>query len=241
MADVDIVARKQDGFTLRNGYPAYYITVQREYDANTVSILDAVNEAIAELNAGPLADAQLEMDLSFDASVHIRRAISLVKNNLGIGLVLAIGVLYFLMRSRRATFLVTATVPLSLLVAFVALRMFDKTLNVISLAGLAFAVGLVMDAAIVTLENLVQGSRRPDLTLLLDLPVETGLARAAKRSEPDRFERQKLDFFQRVRDAYLQIARQQPARVKVVDASLELDRVQEQISDILTPYLARSG
>ena len=96
-------------------------------------------------------------------------------------------------------------------------------------------------SAITTLENLVQGSRRPDLTLLLDLPVETGLARAAKRSEPDRFERQKLDFFQRVRDAYLQIARQQPARVKVVDASLELDRVQEQISDILTPCLAGSG
>lgn len=92
--------------------------------------------------------------------------------------------------------------------------------------------------AIATLENLVQGSRRPDLTLLLDLPVETGLARAAKRSEPDRFERQKLEFFQRVRDAYLQIARQQPGRVKVIDASPDLDRVQEQISDILMPYLA---
>ena len=95
-------------------------------------------------------------------------------------------------------------------------------------------------SAIATLENLVQGSRRPDLTLLLDLPVETGLARAARRSEPDRFERQKLEFFERVRQAYLEIARQQPARVKVVDASLELDRVQEQISAILTPYLAGS-
>jgi len=156
VADVEIVPRKQDGFTLRNGFPAYYITVQREYDANTVSILDGINEAIVELNAGPLADAGLAIDLSFDASVHIRRAISLVKNNLGMGLVLAIGVLYFLMRSRRATFLVTATVPLSLLVAFVALRIFDKSLNVISLAGLAFAVGLVMDAAIVTLENIVR-------------------------------------------------------------------------------------
>jgi multidrug efflux pump subunit AcrB len=156
VADVEIVARKQDGFTLRIGFPAYYITVQREYDANTVSILDGINEAIVELNAGPLADAQLEIDLSFDASVHIRRAIALVKNNLGLGLVLAIGVLYFLMRSRRATFLVTATVPLSLLVAFVALRLFDKSLNVISLAGLAFSVGLVMDAAIVTLENIVR-------------------------------------------------------------------------------------
>ncbi|HEX5786984.1 MAG TPA: efflux RND transporter permease subunit, partial [Woeseiaceae bacterium] len=156
VADVAVVPRKQDGFTLRNGYPAYYITVQREYDANTVEILDGVNAVIAELNAGPLAAAGLEMDLSFDASVHIRRAIALVKSNLGMGLVLAVGILYFLMRSRRATFLVTATVPLSLLVAFLALRLFDKSLNVISLAGLAFAVGLVMDAAIVTLENIVR-------------------------------------------------------------------------------------
>ena len=156
VADVEIVPRKQDGFTLRNGYPAYYITVQREYDANTVSILDGVNAAIVELNDGPLKEAGLEIDLSFDASVHIRRAIALVRSNLGIGLFLAIGILYFLMRSRRATFLVTATVPLSLLVAFVALRLFDKSLNIISLAGLAFAVGLVMDAAIVTLENIVR-------------------------------------------------------------------------------------
>jgi len=164
VADVDIVPRKLDGFTLRNGYPAYYITIQRAYDANTVSILDEVNLAIDELNAGPLAGAGLEMDLSFDASVHIRRAIALVRSNLGIGLILAVGVLYFLMRSRRATFLVTATVPLSLLVAFVALRLFDKSLNVISLAGLAFSVGLVMDAAIVTLENIVR-CRRAGLEL----------------------------------------------------------------------------
>jgi multidrug efflux pump subunit AcrB len=156
VADVEIVPRKQDGFTLRNGFPAYYITVQREYDANTVSILDGVNEAIVELNAGPLAEAGLEIDLSFDASVHIRRAIALVRSNLGLGLVLAVGILYFLMRNRRATLLVAATVPLALLVAFVALSAFDKSLNVISLAGLAFAVGLVMDAAIITLENIVR-------------------------------------------------------------------------------------
>jgi len=159
VADVEVVPRKQDGFTLRNGYPAYYITVDRDYDANTVAILDEVNKAIVEINESVLHEAGLEMDLSFDASVHIRRAIALVKNNLGLGLLLAVGILYFLMRSRRATFLVTATVPLSVLVAFVALRLFDKSLNVISLAGLAFSVGLVMDAAIVTLENIVRCRR----------------------------------------------------------------------------------
>ncbi|MEJ2298368.1 MAG: efflux RND transporter permease subunit, partial [Woeseiaceae bacterium] len=163
VADVDIVPRKQDGFTLRNGYPAYYLTVDRDYDANTVAILDEVNKAIVELNDNVLRDEGLEMDLSFDASVHIRRAIALVRSNLGLGLVLAVGILYFLMRSRRATFLVTATVPLSVLVAFVALRLFDKSLNVISLAGLAFSVGLVMDAAIVTLENIVR-SRQAGLS-----------------------------------------------------------------------------
>ena len=156
VADMDIVPRKQDGFTLRNGFPSYYITVQREFDANTVTILDEINKVIVELNEGPLAEAGLAIDLSFDASIHIRRAIALVQGNLGIGLMLAIAILYFLMRSRIATFLVTATVPLSVLVAFVALRLFDKSLNVISLAGLAFSVGLVMDAAIVTLENIVR-------------------------------------------------------------------------------------
>lgn len=160
VADVEIVPRKQDGFTLRNGFPAYYITVQREHDANTVSILDAINAVIIELNDGPLGEAGLAIDLSFDASVHIRRAIELVRSNLGLGLLLAVGVLYFLMRSRRATFLVAATVPLSVLVAFVALRFFDKSLNVISLAGLAFSVGLVMDAAIVTLENIIRVRQR---------------------------------------------------------------------------------
>jgi multidrug efflux pump subunit AcrB len=174
VADVAVVPRKQDGFTLRNGYPAYYITVQREYDANTVQILDGVNAAIVQLNAGPLAEAGLEMDLSFDASVHIRRAIALVQSNLGIGLMLAVGILYFLMRSRRATFLVTATVPLSLLVAFLALRLFDKSLNVISLAGLAFAVGLVMDAAIVTLENIVRCRRK-------GMPMEKAVAKGTRQ------------------------------------------------------------
>jgi multidrug efflux pump subunit AcrB len=174
VADVAVVPRKQDGFTLRNGYPAYYITVQREYDANTVQILDGVNAAILQLNAGPLAEAGLEMDLSFDASVHIRRAIALVQSNLGIGLILAVGILYFLMRSRRATFLVTATVPLSILVAFLALRLFDKSLNVISLAGLAFAVGLVMDAAIVTLENIVRCRRK-------GMPMKKAVAKGTRQ------------------------------------------------------------
>ncbi|MEJ2609525.1 MAG: dTMP kinase [Candidatus Thiodiazotropha sp.] len=96
--------------------------------------------------------------------------------------------------------------------------------------------GLSQDR-IATLEKFVQGDLRPDLTLLLDLPVETGMARAEKRSEPDRFERETLDFFEKVRGGYLAIAAREPERVRVVDASLTLDKVQSQIADIIKCFI----
>lgn len=90
---------------------------------------------------------------------------------------------------------------------------------------------------IAVLENYVQGTLRPDLTLLLDLPVETGLERAGKRSEPDRFEKEALDFFQQVRQGYLTIAENEPERVKVIDASPALEQVQAQIAEVMQTFL----
>jgi dTMP kinase len=94
---------------------------------------------------------------------------------------------------------------------------------------------------IATLEQYVQGDLRPDLTLLLDLPVETGLERAGKRSAPDRFEREAVEFFHKVRQGYLQIAANEPGRVRVIDASPALEEVQQQISTVLQDYLAAHG
>jgi multidrug efflux pump subunit AcrB len=144
------------GFTLRNGAPAYYITLSRSNDANTVTLLDDVNIAIKELNEGPLADAGLMIDLSFDSSVHIRNALSLVKSNLGLGVLLALAILWLFLRGWKATLIIAMTIPLSVMVAFVALSFLDRSLNVISLAGLAFSVGLVLDAAIIVQENIVR-------------------------------------------------------------------------------------
>ena len=90
---------------------------------------------------------------------------------------------------------------------------------------------------IAQLETMVQGSMRPDLTLILDVPVELGLERAGKRSEPDRFELEKKDFFNRVRQAYLRMAENNPQRYKIIDASLSLDDVQQQIADNLSRFL----
>ncbi|MBV1789903.1 dTMP kinase [Marinobacterium sp. D7] len=84
------------------------------------------------------------------------------------------------------------------------------------------------------LERLVQKERRPDLTLLLDLPVEVGLARAHSRGVPDRFEAERVEFFQRVREAYLARAEQEPERIKVIDAEPPLAQVQQQIDRVLT-------
>ena len=89
---------------------------------------------------------------------------------------------------------------------------------------------------IANLESTVQGDLRPDLTLILDIPVEQGLQRAGERSEPDRFELEKADFFNRVRNAYLARAEQSPQQYVIIDASLSLPQVQEQIAVCLENF-----
>ena len=86
------------------------------------------------------------------------------------------------------------------------------------------------------LEQWVQGDLRPDLTLILDAPVEVGRARAGGRSEPDRIEKEQDDFFQRTRNAYIDLAKQHPQRICLIDASLELTAVQLQIREKLHEY-----
>jgi len=95
------------------------------------------------------------------------------------------------------------------------------------------------DDLIQSLETMVQGDMRPDLTLVLDVPVELGLERAGKRSEPDRFELEKTDFFNRVRQAYLSMATNNPQRYKIIDASQTLEHVQLQIADTLKSFLQK--
>ena len=88
------------------------------------------------------------------------------------------------------------------------------------------------------LENWVQGPLRPDLTLLLDLPVELGLERAGKRSRPDRFETENVRFFRAVRETYLAIAAAEPERMRIIDAAPPLVDVQAQIEAVLTEFLS---
>jgi len=87
------------------------------------------------------------------------------------------------------------------------------------------------------LENLVQGSLRPDYTFLFDIDANIGLARAKSRGETDRFEQQHIDFFNRVRSAYLNMAKENQNRYRIVNAQYDLQTVQTQINQLLSQIL----
>lgn len=93
-------------------------------------------------------------------------------------------------------------------------------------------------ADIETLENWVQGSLRPDLTLILDVPLEVSMERINRSREKDRFEQEQADFFTRVRVAYLQRAQAAPQHYAIIDSNRELTEVQAEIETILQQHLA---
>jgi dTMP kinase len=92
-------------------------------------------------------------------------------------------------------------------------------------------------ARIAALEQWVQGELRPDLTLLLDLPVEAGMTRIGGRSQPDRFEREGEEFFQRIRTSYLQRAAAEPQRIRRIDATAAVEQVSREALDAVGALL----
>ncbi len=94
---------------------------------------------------------------------------------------------------------------------------------------------------VTTLETLVQGSLRPDCTVLLDAPADTGMARVRARGELDRFELEELAFFERVRATYLELAGRSGGRYRVIDASQPLDQVQQQLRYVCEELAACRG
>jgi len=156
IAKVRVARGVKRSFTIQNGRPAISIRIDRESGANVLETLDRVKVVIEELRTGILADNRLRVEPSFDPSVFINRAITLVSSNLVAGVMLTIGVLWWFLRRPVATLLIASTIPISLLATFVVLSLAGRSINVISLAGLAFAVGMVVDAAIVVLENIVR-------------------------------------------------------------------------------------
>ena len=96
----------------------------------------------------------------------------------------------------------------------------------------------IAPARIAAMETWVQAELRPDLTLLLDVPEDIGLQRAGQRSSPDRFERERVEFFARVRATYLDMAKSNAARYRVIDASQPLENVQLNVHEALADFFS---
>ena len=159
LRDVAVVEQRmvdKDEFVLAQGDLALAVNAKRETGVNVLEVMEGVNAAVIELREGPLARAGLTMEQVFDETVYIHQSIGMLRNNLGLGITLAVVILWLFLRKIRATFTVALAIPICLVTSFLLMHLAGRTLNVISMAGLAFAVGMVLDASIVVLENIVR-------------------------------------------------------------------------------------
>ena len=128
--------------------------VRMNPDANVVDTTNRVEAVVKHLNADILPAHQIQLEWYYDQRGYIQGAIDLVKNNIAVGAVLAIIILLLFLRSFLPTAVVSAAIPISIVATFIVLNALDRSLNTISLAGISFAVGMLLDSAIVVLENI---------------------------------------------------------------------------------------
>jgi len=165
VATIDIGYTKQRGFIRSLARPAIAINVIRQSDANVIDIMTDLKRRLRDIEsdilpniggssaAGPVGP-DLRLRQVYDETIYITSAISLVTQNLWVGGLIAALVLLVFLRSVRATGIIAIAIPISIVGTFLVLLALGRTLNVVSLAGLAFAVGMVVDNSIVVLENI---------------------------------------------------------------------------------------
>ena len=131
-----------------------FVAIKASADANVLELTDSVEAVFHHLNATILKDNGIKLEWTNDQRDYIKQAIALVKSNILIGAFLACGVLFIFLRSITSTLIIAVAMPLSVLGTFIVMAFLNRTLNVVSLAGISFAVGMLVDSAIVVLENI---------------------------------------------------------------------------------------
>ncbi|MBN2190788.1 MAG: efflux RND transporter permease subunit, partial [Candidatus Aureabacteria bacterium] len=130
------------------------LMVQKQVGTNTVQVAERVKSKLRELVDDFPPD--VDFKIIFDNSEDIISSINTLKSNLGYGILLVILVVWFFLRSLKSSFIIALTIPFSLLIAFIYLFISGKTLNVISLSSLVIALGMVVDGAIVVVDNVTR-------------------------------------------------------------------------------------
>ena len=154
IADVIFDYKKPVSRIRMMGEPAIALPVYRETGANVIEVMRGIRSAVRDINRNFIAAEKLVLTQVYDETTYIDSAINLVQQNIYIGGSLAAIVLLLFLRSGSATLVISLAIPVSIVGSFVAMAVLGRSINVISLAGLAFAIGMVVDAAIVVLENI---------------------------------------------------------------------------------------
>ena len=145
---------KEQGAVLHDAEQIIVVAVLKEQGANVLEMTDNIELAVDQLNDTILAEQGLYLELLYDERPYINTAINLVKQNVLIGGLLAITVLMTFLRSVRSTLTTALAIPISVIGCFIFLWLSNRSFNVVSLAGISFAVGMLVDNSIVVLENI---------------------------------------------------------------------------------------
>ena len=154
VADIEFDIERRASYRRLNGQDAIIINALREQGSNVVATMDVMRDKVADLNQSILAANDLQLNIVYDETGYISSAIDLVQQNIWVGGILALFILLLFLRSFLPTVAIFIAIPVSVIGTFVAIAGLGLSINVISLAGLAFAVGMVVDASIVSMENI---------------------------------------------------------------------------------------
>ena len=154
LATVEFGYEKLTTAMMHLGQEGIAIGIKPEPGANILELTDRLEAVVKRLNTEKLASAKIKLEWVYDQRPYIRGAIKLVRQNILIGGILAIIVLLVFLRNFISTLVVATAIPISIIGTFIFMYLMDRNLNVVSLAGIAFAVGMLIDSAIVVLENI---------------------------------------------------------------------------------------
>ncbi len=154
VGEVRLGYQKPPAIVRQKGQPAIAMNVVRDVGANILTVMKEAKEEVKRINTDVLPNRGLSIEQVYDETDYIYSAIGLVRQNIYIGGSLAIIVLLLFLRSVSSTFVIALAIPISVIGTFLMMFLFGRNVNVISLAGLAFAIGMVVDNSIVSLENI---------------------------------------------------------------------------------------
>lgn len=156
VADVSLDHFETRGMSFSNGERTLTLSVRRESGSNVIDIKAQLLPVVEELNRSLLIQNGLSLTLASDDVQYVSSSLKNVWFNLGLGALLATLVMFYFLRSAHSTLIGVMGIPICTIAAFLALMAFGRTINVISLAGVAFAIGMTVDNTIVVLESIMQ-------------------------------------------------------------------------------------